>query len=148
MTDTGRPLLKAATAVILTLMVSASPVSAGDDNPSTRTSHGLSLFDSLKYPAEFKHLEYVNPTAPKGGDVRLSSIGSFDTLNPFTLKGRPAAGASLIYDQLLTSAADEPSSEYGLLAQSVEVPDDKSWVEFTLRAEAAGTTANRLPRKT
>lgn len=136
MTDTGRPLLKAATAVILTLMVSASPVSAGDDNPSTRTSHGLSLFDSLKYPAEFKHLEYVNPTAPKGGDVRLSSIGSFDTLNPFTLKGRPAAGASLIYDQLLTSAADEPSSEYGLLAQSVEVPDDKSWVEFTLRAEA------------
>lgn len=110
---------------------------AKDGTPaSTRVSHGLSLFDSLKYPPDFSHFEYANPDAPKGGNIRLASIGSFDTLNPFTLKGRPATGATLIYDQLLASAADEPSSEYGLLAESVEVPDDKSWAAFTLRADA------------
>lgn len=105
-------------------------------NTGARTTHGLSLFGSLKYPADFTHFDYVNPDAPKGGSIRLSAIGSFDTLNPFTLKGRPATGAALIYDQLLAQAADEPSSEYGLLAESVEVPADKSWVAFTLRAEA------------
>jgi len=105
-------------------------------NASARTTHGLSLFGSLKYPSDFTHFDYANPDAPKGGSIRLSAIGSFDTLNPFTLKGRPATGAALIYDQLLAQAADEPSSEYGLLAESVEVPADKSWVAFTLRAEA------------
>jgi microcin C transport system substrate-binding protein len=127
-----------ALAVMLVFSLGVAGASGGDnaEPAKTRTSHGLSLFGSLKYPPDFKHFDYVNPDAPKGGDVRLSAIGSFDTLNPFTLKGRPAAGATLIYDQLLASAADEPSSEYGLLAESVEVPEDKSWVAFKLRPEA------------
>jgi len=132
MNEPRHPLMKAVGAAALAVLLAATGVDAEEG----RVSHGLSLFDSLKYPAEFEHFEYVNPVAPKGGTVRLSSIGSFDTLNPFTLKGRPAAGARLVYDQLLAPAADEPSSEYGLLAESVEVPEDKSWVAFTLRAEA------------
>jgi len=132
--------VKSALAIVLGAVVlswtAKVPVCAAAEAGKTRISHGLSLFDSLKYPSDFKHLEYVNPNAPKGGEVRLSASGSFDTLNPFTLKGRAATGATVIYDQLLASAADEPSSEYGLLAERIEVPEDKSWVAFTLRPEA------------
>ena len=102
----------------------------------TTVTHGLSLFGELKYPADFPHFEYVNPEAPKGGTVRLSAPGTFDTLNPFVIKGTPAAGGGLVYDTLLEGAQDEPSSSYGLLAESVEVSADLSWVAFTLRKEA------------
>jgi len=98
--------------------------------------HGIAMHGDLKYGSDFTHFDYVNADAPKGGTVRLGAIGSFDSLNPFIVKGQAAAGASSIYDTLLTSSADEPFSEYGLLAESVRVPDDRSWVEFTLRPEA------------
>src|SRR5579885_944128 len=98
--------------------------------------HGLSLFGDLKYGPDFKHFDYVNPEAPKGGTVKYSAIGTFDTLNPFTLKGVPAAGIGLIFDTLLTPAQDEPASAYGLIAESVEVAPDKRSVLYTLRKEA------------
>jgi microcin C transport system substrate-binding protein len=98
--------------------------------------HGLSLFGDLKYPANFTHFDYVNPNAPKGGAVKYSWIGTFDTLNPFTLKGVPAEGIGLIFDTLMSPAADEPASEYGLVAKSVEVAPDRSWVIYNLRPEA------------
>ncbi|MBE0616371.1 MAG: ABC transporter substrate-binding protein, partial [Proteobacteria bacterium] len=79
---------------------------------------------------------YVNPDAPKGGDVRLNAIGTFDNLNGLILKGYAAAGALSIYDTLLANSDDEAFSEYGLLAETIEVPDDRSWVAFTLRPEA------------
>ena len=101
-----------------------------------RTTHGLSLFGAIKYPADFTHFDYVNPDAPKGGIIRQADIGSFDSLNPFILKGEPAAGLGLIYDTLMVSSADEPSSEYGLLAETVTVPDDYGWVRFKLRPQA------------
>lgn len=101
-----------------------------------RTVHGLSLFGTLKYGPQFDRFDYANADAPKGGTLRLSAIGGFDSLNPFILKGKPAQGAGLIYDTLLKSSRDEPSSEYGLLAEKVEYPADFSWVIFNLRPEA------------
>jgi microcin C transport system substrate-binding protein len=104
-------------------------------------AHGLAMHGDLKYPAGFQHFDYVEPDAPNGGSVRIAQIGTFDSFNPFIIKGIPAAGVafigqSLLYDALMTASQDEPFSQYGLLAETIETPDDRSWVEFTLRAEA------------
>ncbi len=99
--------------------------------------HGLSVFGDLKYPHHFPHFDYVNPDAPKGGTLRLSSSGTFHSLQPFIRQGGAAAGLERnIYDTLLTRAWDEHSAQYGLLAESVELADDKSWIEFVLRPGA------------
>ena len=102
----------------------------------TRVVHGTSLLGDLKYPPDFTHFEYVNPEASKGGDVRLSAIGSFDSLHPFILKGRAASGLGLAFESLMSPSADEASTYYGLIAESVEIPEDLSWVAYTLRSEA------------
>ncbi|HEU0155483.1 MAG TPA: extracellular solute-binding protein [Stellaceae bacterium] len=99
-------------------------------------TYGLSLFGDLKYGPDFTHFDYTNPQAPKGGTMRLSAIGTFDTLNPFVIKGVPAAGIRQIFDTLSTAAEDEPASEYGLVAQSIEKAPDKLSVLYTLRPEA------------
>ncbi|MBN8531391.1 MAG: ABC transporter substrate-binding protein [Alphaproteobacteria bacterium] len=102
----------------------------------TTTSHGQSLFGALKYPESFTHFEYANPDAPKGGEVRLAALGTYDSLNPFILKGMAAAGIGGLFETLMMSSEDEPFAQYGLLAESVEMPKDKHWVAFTLRKEA------------
>ena len=117
-------------AAALLLAGVAAPAAAGT------VSHGLSLIGSLKYPADFRHLDYVDPNAPKGGTLRRHDIGTFDTFNPFIVKGSAASGVGLIHETLMTSPADEASAEYGLVARSVEVPDDLSHVVFELRPEA------------
>lgn len=99
-------------------------------------AHGIAMHGTLKYPPDFKHFDYVNPNAPKGGQYRESETGTFDTLSGFVLKGVPAAGLGLIYDSLMTNSADEAFSEYGLLAETVEVPADRSWAIFNLRPQA------------
>ncbi|MBL6931421.1 MAG: ABC transporter substrate-binding protein [Rhodospirillales bacterium] len=99
-------------------------------------SHGLAMHGQLKYGPDFKNFDYVNPHAHKGGDVKLATTGSFDSFNNFIIKGESAAGIGGIYDTLLVSSADEAFSEYGLLAESVETPEDRSWVQFVLRKEA------------
>ncbi len=110
------------------------------DAESTRASeplHGLSVFGDLKYPADFAHFDYVNPGAPKGGTLRIPGFGTFFSLQPFIRQGRAPFGIErVMYDTLLTRAWDEPSALYGLLAESVELADDKSWIEFVLRPEA------------
>ena len=98
--------------------------------------HGLSLFGDLKYPANFTHFDYVNPDAPKGGAIKYDAIGTFDSLNPFILKGQPVAGIGGMFDTLMASSDDEPASTYGLIAQSVDVAPDRSSVVFNLRPEA------------
>ncbi len=98
--------------------------------------HALSLHGEPKYGPGFKHFDYVNPDAPKGGSVRLAEIGSFDSLNPFILKGVAADGVGGLFDTLTFHSDDEAFSEYGLLAESVEVAPDNAWVIFTLRPEA------------
>lgn len=90
-----------------------------------------------KYLATFTHFDYVNPAAPKGGDFTLPAFGSFDSLNPFTLKGNPAAGVSqLMFETLMEPSLDEPFSQYGLLAEDVVLAADRLSVTYRLRAEA------------
>nr|WP_264622962.1 extracellular solute-binding protein [Marinobacter santoriniensis] len=91
-----------------------------------------------KYPKGFSHFDYVNPDAPKGGTLKLSVYANgYDSFNPFDIKGIAAAGiTTYLYDTLLESSADEPFSEYGLIAESVETPEDRSYVVFNLRKEA------------
>ncbi len=103
---------------------------------ATESRHGIAMHGQLKYPANFQHFDYVNPKAPKGGTLREASIGTFDSLNPFIIKGTVADGTGLIYDTLLSRALDEPFSLYGLLAEQLRVADDRSWIEFDLRPEA------------
>ena len=98
--------------------------------------HGIAMYGEPKYGADFKHFDYVNPNAPKGGLARLQAIGGFDTLNPFTSKGHAAAGSGLIYDTLLESSKDETHSAYASLAEAVRTPEDRSWVAFRLDADA------------
>ena len=109
---------------------------SGSSSDEVRPSHGIAMHGDLKYAPDFKHFDYVNPKAPKGGAVRLQAIGTFDSFNPFIVKGSPAAGIGRIYQTLMAGSADEPFSEYGLLAESITVPEDRSWVQFTLRPEA------------
>jgi microcin C transport system substrate-binding protein len=109
---------------------------AAADGGKTRTVHALSLIGEPKYGPDFKQLDYVNPDAPKGGELRDHSPGGFDSLNPYIVKGEAAPGIGLIYQSLTTATLDDTASEYGLIAQSIEVPDDLSWVAFTLRPEA------------
>jgi len=102
----------------------------------TYVGHGVAMYGDLKYPADFQHFEYADPAAPKGGSARYEGYGSFDSLNPYILKGESAAGIALVYDTLMEQAQDEPFSEYGLVAETIEMPADRSWVAFTLRPEA------------
>jgi microcin C transport system substrate-binding protein len=100
--------------------------------------HGLSLFGELKYPADFKRFDYVNPDAPKGGTVRRLGVGTFDNFNPVVmgLKGQMALGIEGVFETLFVPAFDEVSTEYGLLADAARHPDDFSSVTYRLRAEA------------
>jgi microcin C transport system substrate-binding protein len=99
-------------------------------------THGIALHGQPKYGPDFQHFDYVNPNAPKGGEGRFAAIGSFDTFNPFNIKGQAAAGIGQFFETLLTGSADEPFSEYGLIAESVEVPEDRGSVTFNLRPQA------------
>ncbi len=103
--------------------------------------HAIALHGEPKYSADFKHLDFVNPDAPKGGTLKLHSTGTFDSLNPFIVKGVPAAGlnylrSGLFYESLMQNAWDEPFSLYGVIAESIIIPEDKSWAKFKLRKEA------------
>ena len=116
---------------LLTFASIATPLAA-----ERARHHALSLIGEPKYPADYKNFGYVNPSAPKGGKVRLSAIGSFDSLNPFVLKGVAASGSALIYDQLMDGSLEEPSTAYGLLAEYVTFPEDFSSATFKLREGA------------
>ncbi|TMK00104.1 MAG: ABC transporter substrate-binding protein [Alphaproteobacteria bacterium] len=122
----------------LPFLGAAARAQAGNGEGSLEWRHGLSLFGDLKYPAAFKHFDYVNPNAPKGGSVRLMAIGTFDNFNEVVagLKGSIAAGAGMISDTLLAPALDEVSTEYGLIAEAVSHPRDFSSATFRLRAAA------------
>ena len=124
-------------AALLAAIVLPLPALAQDE--AGTVTHGLSAFGELKYPADFPHFDYVDPDAPQGGT--MSYIGplasqTFDSLNPFILKGEAAQGLERLHDALMTRAYDEPDAMYGLIAETVELPDDRAWAIFTLRPEA------------
>ena len=119
-----------ATAALPSMGIKAFAAEAG------QRSHGASLLGGMKYGPDFKHFEHVNPNAPKGGTARLGTRGTFDSFNPFIVKGTPPSGITLVYETLMTRSIDEGSTEYGLIAEWIEVPEDQSWVAFRLRDEA------------
>ncbi len=127
--------IKSRTAVLAAMMLTASLIS----NPSLADEtwrQGVSMIGTPKYAPGFKHFDYVNPDAPKGGQVNLSETGSFDTLNPILAKGETATGLALVFETLMTPSMDEISTEYGLLAEAMSYPDDYGSVTFRLRPEA------------
>jgi len=126
--NTMRKLSAAVSSLVLPLLATAALAAAG--------SYGISLFGELKYGPDFKNFEYANPNAPKGGTMKFSAIGTYDTLNPYVVKGVPAAGIGQIFDTLLIGSQDEPGSEYGLVAETVEIAPDKLSVLYTMRKEA------------
>lgn len=128
-------LLAAVLAVVLVL-AEAPPARSQTAAARAASAHGLSMYGDLKYGPGFRHFAYTSPDAPKGGDVRLAAIGTFDTLNPFVLKGVAAAGIAELFDTLTVGSSDEPFSQYGLVAETIEAPADRSWVAFSLRPEA------------
>lgn len=100
-------------------------------------SHGYSYFGDLKYPADFAHFDYVNPDAPKGGEISIAALGTFDSMNPYSRKGRGGLLSSMMYESLLGDGpADAYGEGYGLLAESLEYPVGKEWVIFHMRPEA------------
>ncbi len=120
------------------VIFSAALVLAASSLHAQEKRHATSLIGAPKYGPDFKHFDYVNPNAPKGGSVRLTAIGTFDSFNVIPYKGAKAAGmaSGFIYDRLMASSADEPSSEYAQVAEWVSYPPDFSSVTYKLRDEA------------
>ena len=120
------------------LPVLPSPAAAQQSQAERAWRHGVSLFGELKYPADFKHFDYVNPDAPKGGSVRMIGLGTFDNFNEVVagLKGSLAAFAGVVSDTLMVSVLDEVETSYGLLAEAVSYPADFASATFRLRAGA------------
>ncbi len=102
--------------------------------PIVHKGHAMAMHGEPKYGPDFKHFDYVNPNAPKGGEIKLGAQGTFDSFNAYIIKG--IAGQGSAYESLLISSADEAFTEYGLIAESMEWPEDRSWIIFHLRAEA------------
>jgi len=103
---------------------------------AVKVFHAIAIHGEPKYQKGFRHFDYVNPDAPKGGTVREARVGSFDSLNPFVVKGQSASGIGILYDSLTKASADEPFTRYGQLAEWMEMPDDRSWITFELRKDA------------
>ena len=127
----SHPRRMAATTAICMAMAAGLPASA-----DVITAHGISTFGELKYSADFEHLDYVNPDAPKGGEISMWGFGSFDSMHPYSTKGRAGQYSSIFYESLLEGSSDEPDSVYGLVAESMEYPEDRSEVTFNMRPEA------------
>lgn len=125
---------------VVPVLALSFPALAQDASPV----HGLALHGAPKYAADFQHLDYVNPDAPKGGVMRMSAVGSFDSLNGYIIKGSPGAGLGMIQETLLDQTLDEPFTVYGLIAATMEVPEDRSWVIFNLRPEAKWHDGNPI----
>jgi microcin C transport system substrate-binding protein len=112
-------------------------------------SHGYSFYGDLKYPADYPHFDYVNPDAPKGGEISISTLGTFDSMNPYSRKGRGGALSTIMYESLLgegtgneAAPADVYGEAYCLLCESLEYPESKDWVIFHMRKDAKFSTGD------
>lgn len=113
------------------------PAAVSSPAPSPAPTHGISIDGTLKYPAGFKHFAYASPAARSGGDLVLHDLGGFDKMNPFTLKGAAPAGLdTLVFEPLAVASLDEPFAAYGLIAQAIELAEDRLSVTFTLNPAA------------
>ncbi|MEQ8294540.1 MAG: extracellular solute-binding protein [Roseovarius sp.] len=139
-----RAMVAALTGLCIAALLAQSALAQEDGDETIIKSHGYSYFGDLSYPEDYEHFDYVNPDAPKGGEISLALSGSFDSMNPYTRKGRAAALSTVMYESLLGQVlagsgalpADDYDEMYGLLAHTIEYPEDKSWVIFHMRPEA------------
>lgn len=121
-------------AAVLVLAGGAALVRADD---AVIESHGYSFYGDLKYGPDFDHYDFVNPDAPKGGEISFSRLGTFDSMNPYTVKGRAGVLSWSIFESLMDDgAADVYGEEYGRLAERLEYDEGKTWVIFYMRPEA------------
>ncbi len=133
------------------LLISALTISLGlfssMEASFSKPSHGLSAFGDLKYPADFKQFDYVDPKAPKGGPLAMigtAGLTTFNSLNGYILKGDAAQGLGFLFDTLMVRALDEPDAVYGLVAESADVADDNLSVTFNLRPQAEFSNGSKL----
>ncbi len=132
----------AATGLIAAATLALSCATARAD---TNVSYGFSNFGALKYGENFAHLDYVNPDAPKGGEISLSGLGNFDSFNPFARKGTAASSAAIGAEGLMSTTADDAYGLYCLLCTTLEYPDDLAWATFKLRDDV--TFADGTPMR-
>jgi len=123
----------------LLALITAIGIATAGLAPSMATAqapraHGIAMHGDLKYGPEFRHFDYANPDAPKGGEVRFHAVGTFDSFNSWILGGVPAGVASATIDTLMASSADEPFSKYCLVCESVELPADRGALPRRLAA--------------
>ena len=110
--------------------------SLSDEKVNNPIKFGLAMHGAPKYNEEDTHLDYTNPNAPKGGSITHGAVGSFDTINPYSIKGKAAQGLNLVYDRLMGRVWDEPFTMYPLIAESYEIADDRSWIKFHIDPRA------------
>jgi peptide/nickel transport system substrate-binding protein len=128
--------------LLATIALAAMPAVAGSQEVETK--HGIAMLGEPALPADFTHLPYANPAAPRGGTIRYGVVGTFDSLNPFILNSMRTTARGmwdpeygrLVFESLMVRSADEPFTLYGLLAESVAMPEDRSWMEFTINPAA------------
>jgi len=118
------------------LWIAAPAIVRAQDASKIHVSHGFAMHGEPKYGPDAGPPDFVNPDAPKGGTVRYGARGTFDSLHPFIVKSVPAAAITTQWDTLCWSSRDEASTEYGLIAETIEWPEDRSWVAYTLRPQA------------
>ncbi len=129
----------------LTVAIAAAVLAASGSLARSEPAHGIALYGSPKEPPGFTHFSYVNPDAPKGGRLTLSAFGSFDSLNPLIVRGVAANGVrDFVIESLMARGLDEPFTLYGLIAETVEVPDDRSSITFHLTPKARFSDATPI----
>lgn len=136
--------LAALPGLALALVLILTGAAWGESHEAITKSHGYSRFGELKYPADFKHLDYVNPDAPKGGEISTWSLGSFDSIQRYAPKGEFEAASDIFFEDLMSATLDEPDALYCLLCETIEYPESLQWVIFNLRDDitfADGTPA-------
>ena len=99
-------------------------------------SHAFSDYGQIKYGPDFPHLDYVNPDAPKGGEISFSALGNYDSMNPYSRRGNAGSSSSIPFEDIMIQAADDPYAYYCLLCETLEYPESQEWVIFNLRPEA------------
>ena len=126
------PTFPTLTAILLSgaAILGGATVARGQDTIET---HAFSNFGEVKYGPDMEHLDYVNPDAPKGGEISISSMGTFDSFNNYSRKGVSAALATIGSESILTSTADDPYGIYCFLCTTMEYPEDLKWITFNLR---------------
>lgn len=121
------------------LAIGAATLVKADSHEEIIVSHGYTNFGELKYPADMEHLDYVNPDAPKGGEISVWSQGTFDTFNNFTREGAAAAGTTILHESIMSATADDAYGSYCYLCTTIEYPESLDWVIFNLRDDVTFT---------